>query len=201
VLARPAAWDIAFVRRFMSVFGPISSIFDFATFFVMLAILHASHDEFRSGWFVESLATQTLVVFLIRTHRVPFIRSQPSIPMIVTPVTCAVIGAILPFTPLADFLGFTALPLSFFLILIGMIATYLVLVEIAKRRFYAVQPHPRRPALTHEQRHQRRIARRARRFTHHTVGWSPEQAANTAPSARGRSHAHPRWPAKRPSVS
>ena len=78
VLARPAAWDIAFVRRFMSVFGPISSIFDFMTFFVMLAILHASHDEFRSGWFVESLATQTLVVFLIRTRRVPFFRSRPA---------------------------------------------------------------------------------------------------------------------------
>ena len=79
VLARPAAWDIAFVRRFMSVFGPISSIFDFATFFVMLRVLHASHDEFRSGWFVESLATQTLVVFLIRTRRVPFFRSRPSL--------------------------------------------------------------------------------------------------------------------------
>ena len=166
VLARPAAWDIAFVRRFMSVFGPISSIFDFMTFFVMLAILHASHDEFRSGWFVESLATQTLVVFLIRTRRIPFIRSRPSIPMIVTPVSCAVIGAVLPFSPIADFLGFTALPLSFFLILIGMIATYLVLVEMAKSRFYAVH-RPQRPVLTHAQRHQRHVARRARRFTHH----------------------------------
>ena len=90
VLARPAAWDIAFVRRFMGVFGPISSIFDFMTFFVMLHVLHASHDEFRTGWFVESLATQTLVVFLIRTRRVPFFRSRPSLPMIITPITCAV---------------------------------------------------------------------------------------------------------------
>jgi len=169
VLARPSAWDIAFVRRFMSVFGPISSIFDFMTFFVMLAVLHASHDEFRSGWFVESLATQTLVVFLIRTRRVPFIRSRPSIPMIVTPITCAVIGAVLPFSPLAGFLGFTTLPLSFFLILMGMIVTYLVLVELAKSRFYAVQAHPRRPALTHEQRHRRHIVRRAARFTHHSA--------------------------------
>ena len=72
ILARPAAWDISFVRRFMTVFGPLSSIFDFATFFVMIAILHASHREFRSGWFVESLATQTLVIFLIRTRRIPF---------------------------------------------------------------------------------------------------------------------------------
>ena len=89
VLARPAAWDIAFVRRFMGVFGPISSIFDFMTFFVMLHVLHASHDEFRTGWFVESLATQTLVVFLIRTRRVPFFRSRPSLPMIITPISCA----------------------------------------------------------------------------------------------------------------
>src|SRR5207344_2345131 len=65
IVARPAAWDIGFVRRFMSVFGPISSIFDFLTFFVMLQVLHAGHAEFRTGWFVESLATQTLVVFLI----------------------------------------------------------------------------------------------------------------------------------------
>src|SRR5207302_7403466 len=130
-------------------------------------ILHASHAEFRSGWFVESLATQTLVVFVIRTRRVPFPRSRPSVPMIVTPVTCAVIGAILPFSPLADILGFTTLPISFFLILIGMIATYLVLVEIAKSRFYAAHAHPRRAALTHEQRHARRVARRAARFVHH----------------------------------
>ena len=170
VLARPAAWDIAFVRRFMSVFGPISSIFDFMTFFVMLAILHASHDEFRSGWFVESLATQTLVVFLIRTRRVPFFRSRPSIPMIITPVTCAVIGAVLPFTPLADVLGFTALPLSFFLILIGMIATYLVLVELAKSRFYSTHGHPiglRSRTSSDVERH---LVRRAGAFTHHVAG-------------------------------
>jgi Mg2+-importing ATPase len=169
VLARPAAWDISFVRRFMSVFGPISSIFDFMTFFVMLVILHASHGEFRSGWFVESLATQTLVVFLIRTRRVPFFRSRPSLPMIITPISCAVIGAVLPFTPLAGILGFTALPLSFFLILLGMIATYLVLVEIAKTRFYATHTHPVRLAPSTRDRHQRHIARRARRFTHHVA--------------------------------
>ena len=187
VLALPAAWDITVVRRFMSVFGPISSIFDFMTFFVMLAVLHASHDEFRSGWFVESLATQTLVVFLIRTRRVPFIRSRPSLPMIVTPVACAVIGAALPFSPLADVLGFTALPISFFLILIAMIATYLILVENAKRRFYAVQPHPRRPALTHEQRHQRHIARRAVRLTHHAPVRRRGATSDGHTSRRGRS--------------
>jgi len=98
VLARPAAWDIAFVRRFMAVLGPVSSIFDFMTFFVMLEILHAGPSEFRSGWFVESLATQTLVVFVIRTRRVPFFRSRPSLARMITPPTCALIGAVLPFT-------------------------------------------------------------------------------------------------------
>jgi Mg2+-importing ATPase len=172
VLARPAAWDIAFVRRFMSVFGPVSSIFDFLTFVVMLAVLHAGHSEFRSGWFVESLATQTLVVFVIRTRRVPFIRSRPSVPMLITPPLCAVVGAVLPFSPAAHFLGFTTLPLSFFLILLGMIGTYIVLVEAAKSRFYAAQPHRPRPARSREQRAARDIRRRAARFVHHSTGAS-----------------------------
>ena len=167
VLARPAAWDIAFVRRFMSVFGPLSSVFDFATFFVMLEILHASHKEFRSGWFVESLATQTLVIFLIRTRRVPFFRSRPSLPMIVMPITAAVVGAALPFSPLASVLGFTALPLSFFLILLGMIGLYLVLVELAKTRFYAPSRRPVAPQRTAEDRAYQHLRRRAARFVHY----------------------------------
>jgi len=169
VLARPAAWDIAFVRRFMSVFGPVSSIFDFMTFFVMLQILHAGHSEFRSGWFVESLATQTLVVFLIRTRRVPFFGSRPSLAMMITPPTCALVGAVLPFSPFAEFLGFTALPLRFFLILVGMIGSYLVLVELVKSRFYAAHPHPRRVPATEDERHRRTIHRRAARFVHHSA--------------------------------
>ncbi len=166
VVARPSAWDITFVRRFMTVFGPVSSIFDFATFFVMLAILHASHDEFRSGWFVESLATQTLVVFLIRTRRVPFFRSRPSLPMIITPVGCAIVGGALPFSPVNHVLGFATLPVAFFLILLGMIAAYLALIEFAKVRFYASVSHPRRAATSPEQRRQHRIRRRAARFIH-----------------------------------
>jgi Mg2+-importing ATPase len=167
VVARPAAWDIAFVRRFMAVFGPLSSVFDFATFFVMLVVLNADQSEFRSGWFVESLATQTLVVFVIRTRRVPFFRSRPSGPMLVVPVATAAIGAALPFTPLAGALGFAALPVAFFAILLGMIASYLVLVELVKARFYARErrPEPARP--THDERHGRHVRRRAARFTHH----------------------------------
>ena len=181
VLARPAAWDIGFVRKFMATFGPISSIFDFLTFFVMLRILHASHAEFRSGWFVESLATQTLVVFVIRTRRVPFFRSRPSPAMMVTPVLCAVVGAVLPFSPLANVLGFTVLPVRFFLILGAMTALYLVLVETAKSRFYASQARPRPTPREATQRHARRISRRARHFTHHTPPPGPLAARGRAP--------------------
>jgi P-type Mg2+ transporter len=169
VLARPAAWDIAFVRRFMVVFGPVSSLFDFLTFAVMLRLLHAGPGEFRSGWFVESLATQTLVVFVIRTRRVPFFRSRPSPGMLVTPVACALVGAALPFSPLGRPLGFATLPPAFFLILLAMIGAYLVLVEVAKLRFYAVQAHPARQPATQQERRRRRVQRHAARFTHHAA--------------------------------
>jgi Mg2+-importing ATPase len=167
VLRRPAGWDIAFVRRFMAIFGPVSSLFDFMTFWVMLVVLDAGHREFRTGWFVESLATQTLVVFVIRTRRVPFVRSRPSRAMIALPITCAVIGGVLPFTPIAHALGFVSLPLEFFLILVGLIAAYLVLVEAVKARFYAHQDHPHAARPTHAERHHRHIRRRAARFARH----------------------------------
>ena len=182
-LARPAAWDMAFIRRFMSVFGPISSIFDFLTFWVMLSILHAGHVEFRTGWFVESIATQTLVVYVIRTRRVPFFRSRPSLAMLIVPTGAALVGAVLPYTGLASLLGFTPLPTSFFLILFGMVVVYLVLVELAKTRFYRA-PHARSPriASTHGERLERRIRRRASRFV---------RFAGHAPADPGRSGATP----------
>jgi Mg2+-importing ATPase len=164
VLERPAAWDIAFVRRFMAVFGSVSSIFDFLTFFVMLVILNAGHSEFRTGWFVESLATQTLVIFLIRTRRVPFFKSRPSLPMIVLPIAMATIGAVVPFTPLAHVLGFTTLPLDFFAILVGMVVAYLALIELVKRRFYTHRDRPRPAPLSPGARHRRHLQRRAARF-------------------------------------
>ena len=166
-LARPAAWDMAFIRRFMSVFGPVSSIFDFLTFWVMLAVLHAGHVEFRTGWFVESIATQTLVIYVIRTRRVPFFKSRPSWPMLVVPTGAALVGALLPYTGLAHLLGFTPLPTTFFLLLFGMVVVYLVLVELAKTRFYRY-PHAQTPRIStsHSERLERRIRRRMSRFVH-----------------------------------
>jgi len=167
-LAKPTAWDIGFIRRFMSVFGPVSSIFDFITFWVMLSLLHAGAAKFRTGWFVESIATQTLVIYAIRTRRVPFFRSRPSAPMLIVPISAAVVGGVLPFTPLARVLGFTPLPILFFLVLVGMIATYLLLVEVAKTRFYRV-PRAERPTPPEAEKMERRIRRRAARFARHVV--------------------------------
>ena len=167
VLRRPAAWDISFVRKFMLTFGPISSLFDFATFFVMLVILDAGHTEFRTGWFIESLATQTLVVFVIRTRRTPFFRSHPGGFMWVAPIAAASIGAIIPFSPFAKRLGFGGLPLSFFAILVAMTMLYLALVEGAKMLFYARLGRPVAPGRSDHELSHRHLHRRAHRFVKH----------------------------------
>jgi Mg2+-importing ATPase len=148
-LARPEHWDVGFIRRFMVFFGPISSAYDFLTFAVMLWVFHAHAPVFRSGWFVESLATQSLVVFAIRTRKVPFVRSMPSRPLLATTIGVVAVGASLPFTPIADVLGFQALPLRFLLILLAMVVTYVALVEAGKVFFYRL--HPRVPARTSPQ--------------------------------------------------
>jgi Mg2+-importing ATPase len=165
LLERPSHWDTAFVRRFMAFFGPISSVFDFATFGVLLWLLHAGPVEFRSGWFVESLATQTLVIFVIRTRRTPSWRSRPSRPLLLTTLACAAVGVVLPFTPLAGLFGFTALPPEFLGILAGMVALYLALAELGKAWFY----RPRigtDPIARRRSRRLRRIERRAARWSH-----------------------------------
>lgn len=132
-IRKPRKWDIGIIRKFMLYIGPISSIYDFLTFFIMLKVFQASEQLFHTGWFVESLATQTLVLFVIRTGGNPF-RSRPSLPLTVTTVLVVVIGIVLPFTPLSGILGFTPLPAKFFLFLFGMTVTYLLLVEAVKRR-------------------------------------------------------------------
>jgi hypothetical protein len=101
----------------------------------MLVLLHAGHPEFRTGWLVESIATQTLVVYVIRTRRFPSFKSRSSLPMLLVPTGAAVVGAVLPYTGLANLLGFTRLPTTFFLLLFGMVVVYLVLVELAKTPF------------------------------------------------------------------
>jgi Mg2+-importing ATPase len=131
-IEKPRRWDIGLIRDFMVFIGPISSIYDFLTFFVMLAIFHASETLFHTGWFVESLATQTLVLFIIRTSGNPF-NSRPSRSLTIMVLLIVATGMALPYTPLAGALGFTPLPALFFLFLIVATGTYLLLVEGGKR--------------------------------------------------------------------
>lgn len=141
LLVRPSRWDTHFIRRFMVFFGPISSIFDFATFGVMLWVFRAGESLFQTAWFVESLATQTLVIFVIRTRRVPFFRSRPSTTQLIATLSCAGAGVVIPYVPvLARPLGFTPLPASFLLILIGFVVVYLTLAELGKAYFFRVPP-------------------------------------------------------------
>jgi P-type Mg2+ transporter len=132
-LRRPQRWDMRVIRDFMVFIGPISSIFDFLTFYVLLHYFHAHESLFHTGWFVESLATQTLVLFVIRTMGNPF-RSRPSRSLAVTTLVIVAIGAVLPATPVATFLGFTRLPVSYFAFLIPATLTYLMMVDVAKRQ-------------------------------------------------------------------
>lgn len=169
-LHAPSHWNVAFIRRFMLIFGPISSLFDFLTFGLMLGVLHAGVIEFRTGWFVESLATQTLIIFAIRTRLVPFFRSRPSALLASTSLTVVAVGVVLTISPLAHTLGFRPLPWQFYAVLASFVIVYLVLVEFAKVMFYA-EPIPLvgRPDRTRGRAH--RIRRRAARF--HYNGVSP----------------------------
>jgi Mg2+-importing ATPase len=138
-MRKPKRWNIGFIRRYMLLMGPLSSVFDAATFAVMLWVFEAGPTLFRTGWFVESLATQTLVIFVIRTAGLPW-RSHPSRGLAWGVSACAAAGALLPFTPLAPWLGFTPLPPLFFAFLLGMVIAYLALMEVVKRWFYRRYP-------------------------------------------------------------
>jgi Mg2+-importing ATPase len=165
-LGRPAHWDMHMIQRFMLFFGPISSIFDFAMFAILLVGFDAGATLFRSGWFVESLATQSLAIFAIRTRRVPFFRSRPSLPLLAATLAVVAIGFALPFTPLAHTLGFTSLPVGLVGVILAIIPTYLLVLELGKRLFYKrLAAAPRRPA--GRRPHEHRILRRAARWSVH----------------------------------
>jgi P-type Mg2+ transporter len=149
-LARPRQWNIRSIRNFMVFIGPLSSIFDYATFFLMLYFFgcagfsaagasaqHRTHLEqlFHTGWFVESLLTQTLIVHIIRTQRIPFLQSRASKPMLFATLVIMATGVWLPFSPLARFLGFTPLPPVYFAWLAGFLVAYGILTHRVKTWF------------------------------------------------------------------
>ncbi|WP_437719445.1 magnesium-translocating P-type ATPase [Sorangium sp. So ce448] len=131
-IRKPRRWNIALIRRFMMVIGPISSVYDFLTFYALLHVFHAPASLFHTGWFVESLATQTLVIFVIRTMGSSF-KSSPSRALAATTLGVVAVALALPYSPFAGLLGFVPLPPGFFLFLAGATLTYLALVEAIKR--------------------------------------------------------------------
>ena len=140
---KPRKWAIGELRRFILYIGPISSIFDYATYFIMLFIYGAlAHPDlahqalFHTGWFVESLFTQTLIIHVIRTKKIPFIQSRASKSLIFASLAIVAVGAYLPYSPLAGWLGFTPLPWSYWLWLLAMLIIYVILTQIIKTWFY-----------------------------------------------------------------
>lgn len=135
LIATPPHWDIGFVQRFMLLLGPVSSLFDFLTFALLILVFHANERMFQTGWFIESLASQVMVIFVIRTRRNP-LRSHPS--RILGVCSCAIVavGLSLPYMPFSAWLGFVPLPLDFLLALLGLVAIYLCLAQLVKNWFY-----------------------------------------------------------------
>jgi P-type Mg2+ transporter len=135
LVEKPRRWDIRFIRRFMLVFGPLSSIFDLTTFAVLLWVLRANATAFHTGWFIESVLSAGLVVFAIRT-RLPFLRSKPSRAMLGMTLLVIAITLTLPYTPLAGPLDFTPLPPSYLLAIGAIVALYFASAEMTKYWFY-----------------------------------------------------------------
>ncbi len=131
----PQAWDMTFIRNFMWIVGPVSSLFDFLTFYVLLSVLKANEALFQTGWFVESLATQVLVSFVIRTRHNP-LASRPHAALALTSLAVVLAALLLPFTGLGQYFGFQPLPAEFLAILAVLVVAYLGIVEAAKRIFY-----------------------------------------------------------------
>jgi Mg2+-importing ATPase len=134
-VALPVKWDIKLIERFMLVFGPISSVFDLLTFYVLLRVFGAGESFFQTGWFIESMMTQVLVVFAIRT-RGSILRSRPHGLLVAMALGVVAVSAALPFTPLAHWFGFVAPPPMYLVYVVGATVAYLVIVEAAKRVFY-----------------------------------------------------------------
>jgi P-type Mg2+ transporter len=136
---KPRRWDIKFIRRFMITFGLVSSIFDFLTFGVLLLVLKALPGQFRTGWFLESVISASLIVLVIRTRK-PFYRSKPGRYLLMATLSVVAATLLFPFTPLGKIMGFTKLPFVFFLLLGIIVVFYFITAELAKKLFYQRNP-------------------------------------------------------------
>jgi len=134
-VTQPRRWNLRFIRNFMLTFGTVSSLFDYLTFGVLLFLLHADPDQFRTGWFAESVISAALIVLVIRTRR-PFFRSKPGRGLLIATLTIVAAVLVLPLTPLGPVFGFKVLPLAFWGWLVGIVVLYIAAAEIAKIIFY-----------------------------------------------------------------
>jgi len=131
----PRRWDIKAIRKFMITFGLVSSLFDYLTFSVLLLILHATQDQFRTGWFLESVISASLIVLVIRSRK-PFFKSRPGKYLLMATLLIVVMTLILPFTPLGGIFGFRPLPISFLLLIAIVVVCYIISAELMKTVFY-----------------------------------------------------------------
>ena len=134
-VSKPRRWDISFIRNFMLVFGLLSSVFDYLTFAALLFLLHADQAQFRTGWFMESVISASMIVLVIRTHQ-SILKSRPSRPLFFATIAIVIITLIFPYTPIAGILGFEPLPLEFLLVLALIVGLYIFCAENVKRVFY-----------------------------------------------------------------
>jgi Mg2+-importing ATPase len=132
---QPRRWNVSFIRDFMITFGPLSSVFDYLTFGVLLLVLHSSTALFRTGWFVESVVSAALIVLVIRTRR-PFFKSVPGRNLVIATLAIVCAAVIIPFTPLGGLFGFTPPPVWFILVMAVIVVLYIFAGEAAKRNFY-----------------------------------------------------------------
>jgi Mg2+-importing ATPase len=134
-VSKPRPWNIDYIKKFMLVIGPISSIFDFITFGVLLYIFQANSAMFHTGWFLESLCTQILVIHVIRTGKIPFLQSRPSTFLLSTTLLAVLTGIAIPLSPFAQHLGFVPMPLPYYGVLLLISVAYFSLIQAAKNLF------------------------------------------------------------------
>jgi Mg2+-importing ATPase len=139
-VAKPRRWDALFIRNYMVVFGLLSSVFDLLTFAALLWLFQAAPEEFRTGWFIESLLTELVIALVVRTRR-PFYRSRPGKLLLATTAAVMAVALVLPYLPFSAVFGFVPLPAPLMLGMIGLTLAYVLAVEIAKKQFYARVSH------------------------------------------------------------
>jgi len=135
-IKKPKRWNINFIKKFMYTLGPVSSLFDIITFFILFAIFAMPERSFQTGWFLESLATQTFVIYIIRTRKIPFVDSFPSKQLLFSTILAVAIGWILPYTFIGGFFSLIPLPPNVLMAIVGIVIVYLVVIEFVKRAFY-----------------------------------------------------------------